>query len=83
MFQFWLDLVVEDIDESTHSAVRDRFRGLSKFRKRVGLESQCNISWVIPRPLDQVMTPMVTDLSDYFLQLTSINYKKMSHMLIL
>jgi hypothetical protein len=24
--------------------------------------------WVIPRQLDQAMTPMATDLSDYFLQ---------------
>jgi hypothetical protein len=24
--------------------------------------------WVIPRQLDQAMTPMVTDRSDYFLQ---------------
>jgi hypothetical protein len=29
--------------------------------------------WVIPRQLDQAMTPMVTDLFDYFVQLTSIN----------
>jgi hypothetical protein len=34
---------------------------------------------VIPRQLNQAMTPMVTDLSDYFLQLTLINHKKMYH----
>jgi hypothetical protein len=40
--------------------------------------------WVIPSQLDKnKMTPMVTDLCDYFLQLTSTNNKKIFHTMLI